>query len=165
MLLPQKQCPGRQTSAELTQHDPPAEPQGPDEATVSQPPKSYSLRTREFILEPISDALVRVTFRQQQGYFGIGLKWNPHKPYTWSTWSPNYSCPNPEGLEPALHRGVSPDEALEQLCSQLLQDQQQADAASINPEERKKAAKQVLQELLQDLPQAERPILRQSIPD
>lgn len=153
MLPPQNRCPGTQASPEQNPQDPPGATGGPEDTTGSQSSRSYSLKAKEFILEPISEALVRVTFRQQQGYFGMALKWNPQKPYAWSTWSPKYTTPNPEGLEMTFHRATSPDEALEQLCNQLLQDQQQADAASINPEQRKKAARQVLQDLLQELPQ------------
>ena len=48
----------------------------------TQERRRYNHQDAEFILEPISDSVVRVTHREQAGYFGFNRKWNPSRPYT-----------------------------------------------------------------------------------
>ena len=43
----------------------------------------YSYKDEEFILEPVSDSVVRVTHRGQTGYFGLKADWEAARPYTW----------------------------------------------------------------------------------
>ena len=112
--------------------------------------RNYTFQGADFLLEPISDSVVRVTHVDQVGYVGMSVDWNPHKPYAWAT---GESQVEPDGimtLGAFEHRTV--EEALERLCGILLDDQRKRDAQRVNPEERKAAGRRVMREFLAELP-------------
>ena len=43
--------------------------------------RHYNNGDAEFILETVSDAVVRVTHGEQTGYFGLRIDWDPARPY------------------------------------------------------------------------------------
>lgn len=123
--------------------------------------RRYKHGRAEFILEPLSDALVRVTHREQTGYIGIARNWNAAKPYSW-TFREGAAGPgggdmestaSPDGIEGNPFAHSTPEEALKTLCNILLEMQSKEDSRRINPEERKRAARQVLREFLEGLPE------------
>ena len=46
--------------------------------------RHYNKGEGEFMLEPLSDSVVRVTHRDQVGYFGFNRDWEPYSPYTYT---------------------------------------------------------------------------------
>ena len=42
--------------------------------------RKYTVGDAEFILEPISDSVIRVTHREQTGYFGLRGDCDPNRP-------------------------------------------------------------------------------------
>ena len=90
-------------------------------------------REAEFILEPLTDAMVKVT----------------HRPYTWTTLS---SQLRDDGIDGGLFHYTTPDDAPKALCAMLLVQQRVEDSRRINPEERKAAARRVLREFLNEQP-------------
>ena len=136
------------------QQDPePAEVPSPTVPAEDQEMKEkthYNYRDAVFILEPLSESVVKVTHRDQTGYFGFNRKWNPSRPYT--TTNSDYAV-NDEGIDGmAFFSYSSPDASLKALCDSMLRDQRREDARRINPEERKRAARRVLGEFLEELP-------------
>ena len=110
----------------------------------------YNYQGAVFILDPLSESVVRVTHRDQVGYFGFNRKWDPSKPYTHSDYK---GLVNDDGIEGMpIFSYSSPDAALKSLCDSMLRDQRKEDARRTNPEERKRAARRVLGEFLEDLP-------------
>ena len=112
--------------------------------------RHYNNGNAEFILEPLNDAVVKVTHRDQVGWIGISLDWDAERPYTSTTISSQLRDDGISGL--GLHHGT-PDAALRFLCGTLLNLQSKVDSQRINPEERKAAAKRVLREFLNELPE------------
>ena len=104
-----------------------------------------------FILEALSDSVVRVTHREQSGCFGFNRKWDPSRPFTWTV-SGSYFVHDDgiDGMATSMY--ATPDAALEVLCDWMLADQRKEDARRINPEERKRAARKVLGEFLEEIP-------------
>ena len=47
--------------------------------------RHYNNGDGEFILEPLSASLVKVTHREQTGYFGISKNWDVAQPYSYTT--------------------------------------------------------------------------------
>lgn len=110
----------------------------------------YNYRDAVFILNPLSESVVRVTHRDQTGYFGFNRKWDPTSPYTLAY--SEYSV-HSDGIDGGvIFSYSSPDAALKALCDSMLSDQRKEDARRTNPEERKRAARQVLAEFLDELP-------------
>jgi len=110
----------------------------------------YNYRDAVFILDPLSESVVRVTHRDQTGYFGFNRKWDPTSPYALAYGE--YSV-HSDGIDGGVILAYSsPDAALKALCDSMLRDQRKEDARRINPEERKRAARQVLAEFLDELP-------------
>ena len=110
----------------------------------------YSYEDEEFILDPISDSVVRVTHGEQTGYFGLKKDWEAARPYTWINWES-------DALEDGISASFSysypiAEMALEDLCRVLLRKQRKQDDKRINPEERKEAARRVMREFLEELP-------------
>ena len=111
----------------------------------------YTYEGAEFILEPISDSVVRVTYREQTGHYGLPVDWDPNDPYTQT---------RVEGLvrDDSIGYGISGftysslEAALNELCKSMPDDQRTADARRINPEERKAVARRVMRELLEEIP-------------
>ena len=48
--------------------------------------RHYNYQDREFILEPLSDSLVKVTHRDQTGYLGMNTEWDARNPFAWTKW-------------------------------------------------------------------------------
>ena len=123
--------------------------------------RRYNYRRAEFILEPLSDALVRVTHREQTGYIGITRNWDAGKPYSWtfleSTAEPGgvdmESMASPDGIEGNFFSHSTPEQALKIVCDILLDMQRKEDSKRVNLEERKRIARQVLREFLEGLPE------------
>ena len=111
--------------------------------------RHYNNGDGEFILEPISDSLVKVTHRDQAGYFGINREWDVNNPYALTT---SESLTSISGISGAIWGHPTPERALKSLCGLMLTDQRKKDSERINPEGRKKAARQVLKEFLEELP-------------
>ena len=112
--------------------------------------RHYNNGNAEFILEPVNEAVVKVTHRDQVGWIGISLDWDAERPYTSTTISSQLRDAGISGL--GLHHDT-PDAALRFLCGTLLNQQSKVDSQRINPEERKAAAKRVLREFLNELPE------------
>ena len=110
--------------------------------------RHYNNGDGEFILEPLSDSLVKVTHRNQTGYIGINKQWDVARPYTYTTWDHQV---NDDGIVGTFGYRT-PQAALDQLCYSMLTDQRKEDSERVNPEGRKKAARQVLKEFLEELP-------------
>ena len=110
----------------------------------------YNYQGRVFILKPLSDSVVRVTHRDQTGHFGYNLNWEPSRPYTQTRYEGSV---DDDGIERmGLFSYSTPDAALNALCDSMLRDQQKEDARRVNPEERQRAARQVLAEFMDELP-------------
>ena len=112
--------------------------------------RHYNNGEAEFMLDPVNDAVVKVTHRNQVGWIGISLDWEVQRPYTFTTIPDQISD---DGLDGLVFRYSTPDEALKSLCTMLLNDQRREDSQRVNPEERKAAAKRVLREFLNEQPE------------
>jgi len=110
--------------------------------------RHYNNGDGEFILEPISDSLVMVTHRDQTGYFGINKEWDVARAYTYTT---RKSQVDNDGIIGVFGYRTA-CEALDMLCRLMLSDQRREDSRRINPEGRKEAARQVMREFLEELP-------------
>ena len=110
--------------------------------------RRYNIGDAEFILEPLSDSVVKVTHRDQTGYFGINKDWDARNPYVY-TRRESEVCGN---AIDSIFKYPTPECALRILCRLLRSDQSKEDSKRINPEGRKDAARQVLGEFLEDLP-------------
>ena len=111
--------------------------------------RHYNSGEAEFILEPLNDAVVKVTHRDQVGWFGISLDWDAQRPYT-STTLPSQL--RDDGIDGMGFQYGTPDDALRALCARLLDQQRREDSRRINPEERKAAARRLLREFLNEQP-------------
>ena len=111
--------------------------------------RHYNNGEAEFILEPVNDSVVKVTHRGQVGWIGISLDWDPQRPYTSTTFSHRLK---EDGIERIGSEYATPDDALKSLCRWLLRQQRREDSRRVNLEERKKAARRVLREFLDELP-------------
>ena len=115
--------------------------------------RRHTVGDTEFILEPISDAVVKVMHREQVGYFGLRSKdWDPDRPYGWTRYTAMVSDDGVEVLD--FFSASNSDAALNGLCEWMLEDQRKADARQINLEERRAAALRVLGEFLEEIPEA-----------
>ena len=121
-----------------------------DESAQYPPPKVWSHNNgqAEFILQRVSEWLVRVTHRDQVGYIGIIKDWDAGKPYAATHIEDTVS---EDGID-ALLSFPTPEAALNSLCNVLLHFQGLEDSKRINPEERKQSARKVLGEFLDELP-------------
>ena len=111
--------------------------------------RAYTSAAEEFILEQVSEAVIQVTHREQTGHFGLLKEWKPATPYGWN---PSGRWRNKQGIEASWGFYASPDQALEDLTRELVKKQREADARKVNPGERRAAARQVLRELMEELP-------------
>ena len=112
--------------------------------------RHYTFRGADFLLESISDCVVRVTHVDQVGYVGMSVDWNPDKPYVWATEQFQVEAEGIAAFGAFEYRTI--EEALEPLCRLMLRAQRKRDAQRINPEERKAAGRQVMREFLAELP-------------
>ena len=147
----------KQTDADLPDPD---DQQGPEPAEVSSPTipaeekdmnekTDYTYQGAVFILEALSESVVRVKHRDQVGYFGFNRNWDPSNPYTHTNYRGFVSDDGIEGM--AILSFSSPDAALKSLCDSMLRNQRKDDARRTNPEERKRAARRMLGEFLDEL--------------
>ena len=113
-------------------------------------PRHYNNGEAEFILEPVNDAVVKVTHRDQVGWIGISRDWDAQRPYTQTT---SASSIRDDGIDDFLFHYSTPDDALRTLCNWLLNSQRKRDSQRVNPEERKAAARKVLREFLDEQPE------------
>ncbi len=109
----------------------------------------YNYQGAVFILEALSESVVRVKHRDQVGYFGFNKNWDPSSPYTHTDYKGFVSDDGIEGM--AIFSYSSPDAALKSLCDSMLRNQRKEDARRTNPEERKQAARRMLGEFLDEL--------------
>ena len=108
----------------------------------------YNIGDAEFILEPLSDSVVKVAHRDQTGYFGMHKDWDARYPYTFTTYRSDVID---SGIDGRFSRATL-ERALDSLCSAMLSDQSKLDSRRINPEGRKRAARLVMKEFLKELP-------------
>ena len=111
--------------------------------------RDYNNGDAEFILEPVNNFVVKVIHRNQVGWIGISVDWNPQDPYTYTTTSNSLKD---DGIDRVGLQFVTPDDALKSLCRRLLRQQRKEDSRSVNFEERKDVARRVLREFLNELP-------------
>ena len=110
----------------------------------------YSFRDAEFLLEPISENVIRVVYGDDVAYVGMNVDWNPHRPYCWTSLESQVYA---EGIDASsVYEYPTIDEALEPPCERMLEAQRKRDAQRINPEERKAAVRRVMREFLDELP-------------
>ena len=112
-------------------------------------PRHYNDGQGEFILELVNDFVVRVSHRNQVGWIGVSVDWDPQEPYTHTTFS---SQLKDGGIDRAGLEFATPDEALRSLCWWLLRQQRKEDARSVKDEESREAARRALREFLNELP-------------
>ena len=110
--------------------------------------RHYNNGDGEFILEPISDSLVKVTHRDQTGYFGINKEWDVAEAYTYTK---RKSQVDDDGIIGVFGYRTA-REALDMPCRSMLTAQRKEDSNRINPEGRKDAARKVMKEFLEELP-------------
>ncbi len=110
--------------------------------------RHYNNGEGEFILEPLSDSVVKVIHRDQTGFFGINREWDVARAYTYTT---RKSQVDDDGIIGVLSYRTA-QQALDMLCLSMLSDQRREDSKRINPEGRKEAARQVMKEFLEELP-------------
>ncbi len=110
--------------------------------------RHYNNGDGEFILEPISDSLVEVTHRDQTGYFAINKEWDVAEAYTYAT---RKSRVDDDGII-GIFGYRTAQEALDMLCRSMLSAQRKEDSNRINPDGRKDAARKVMKEFLEELP-------------
>ena len=103
----------------------------------------------EFPLEPATPSLVKVTHRDQTGWFGLNADWDIRRPYAWTT--EEHKALEKGIAAPAL-RASTPDGALRDLCGAMLREQGREDSKRVNPEERQEAARRILREFIEELP-------------
>ena len=115
--------------------------------------RHYNNGEAEFMLDPVNDAVVKVTHRNQVGWIGISLDWDVQRPYTFTTSPAEISDDGVDGVDGFVLRYSTPDEALKFLCTMLLNQQGREDSKRVNPEERKASAKRVLREFLNEQPE------------
>lgn len=140
-------------SRDVEQAEAPDDPTTPAEDTAVVEPvgkRHYVHEGEVFILESLSDSVVRVTHREQTGYFGFNRNWEPSRPYATSNSDYNVKGNGIDGA--VIFSYASPDAALKALCESMLRVQRREDARQINPEERKRAARRVLGEFMDEIP-------------
>ena len=121
----------------------------PQQGTAQMGLRHYNNGDAEFILEPVNEWVVKVTHRNQVGWIGVSVDWDPQEPYTYTTFS---SRVKDEGIDPIGLQFATPEAALNFLCWWQLRQQRKEDSRSVNFEERKDAARRVLREFLDELP-------------
>ena len=54
----------------------------PQQGTATVSLRHYNNGNAEFILEPVNEWVVKVTHRNQVGWIGVSVDWDPQEPYT-----------------------------------------------------------------------------------
>ena len=101
-----------------------------------------------FTLENESQFVIRVTHREQTGWVGMNIDWDPMKPFAWTRSERDVT---PDGLTAMWGEGT-PDQAFKTLCHSMVRDQRVEDAKKGDQEEKKRAARTVLREFMQEFP-------------
>ena len=110
---------------------------------------SYTRDFAEFTLEQINPSVVKVTYRDQTGYFGITTHWDVMRPYTLTTLE---AAVRDDGVDTMGMGYQTPEQALNTLCRLLTDRQTQEDSRRINPEGMKEEARSLLADFLKELP-------------
>ena len=111
--------------------------------------KEIIIEGERFVLEPLLPAVVRVTHRDQVGYFGLYKDGDLKYPFAFQLSEPkSYD----EGVGDSLSRATNPESALHTLIHDMREKQRKTDEQQINPEARKGLAEWTLQEFLDTLP-------------
>ena len=129
----------------------PDDPSSPEDITTVTELAGQHLITQrgeEFVLETISDSVVKVTHREQTGYFGINRNWDPKAPYTLARSTTMVHADGIDGT--AIISYSTPSGALTTLCGWMLEEQRKLDASRDNPEEHKNLARWILGEFLEE---------------
>ena len=69
----------------------------PQQDTAQVGLRHYNNGDAEFILEPVNEWVVKVTHRNQVGWIGVSVDWDPLEPYTYTTFS---SRLKDDGIDP-----------------------------------------------------------------
>ena len=102
-----------------------------------------------FLLFPVSEFVTRVMYRDQEGYVGVVAGWDISEAYTHTRYSDHVS---PDGIEGfVLDTYRTPDAALIELCSSMMEDENDHDSTHLAFEELKDAAGDVLGQLVEEL--------------
>ena len=101
-----------------------------------------------FTLENESQFAIRVTHREQTGWVGMTINWDPMEPFAWTRFERDV---RPDGLNTTWGEGT-PDQAFRTLCYSMVRDQRVKDAKKGNQEEKKRAARTLLREFMQEFP-------------
>ena len=102
-----------------------------------------------FMLRPLSEFVAKVMYRDQEGYFGVVAGWDISEAYTHTRYRDHVS---PDGIEGfAINTYRTPDAALIELCSSMMEDDHNQDSAHLTCEELKAAAGDVLGQLVEEL--------------
>ena len=109
---------------------------------------SYEFGRAQVTLRRLSESLIKVTYRDQVGYLGLVKDFDAGKPYGWSATGSGVS---EDGVAYGMHYST-PESALSDLCRDYAQRSKERDSKRINPEERKEAARVVLGEFFDELP-------------
>lgn len=109
---------------------------------------NYEFGQVQFVLQRLSESLIKVTYRDQVGYLGLVKDFDAGKPYGWS---PTWSGVSENGIAYGMHYST-PESVLSDLCRIMLSDQRKEGSKRINPGERKQAARVVLREFFHELP-------------
>ena len=95
----------------------------------------------------MSESVVRVTHRDQAGYFGIAREWEDSaKPYTSTSREDDVRNDGIGGAAVGYH---TPGEALESLCEEMLTDQRDEDARQARAEKWHGPTTSVLRDFLE----------------
>ena len=111
--------------------------------------RHYKYMDAEFILESLYPDVVKVTHRNQVGYFGVNLDWSLQHPYSWSH---TESLVHDNGLFGVNARGHTPEDALKELCNSMLINQSKEDASPFSLDDPKGGAQRALQNFLEESP-------------
>ena len=129
----------------------------PETATIARVEDLKVFRKRhlthgdaEFLLEPLSKSAVRVTHRDQMGYFGIHRDWEDNlNPYTSTRRDEDV---HDDGIGGINVNHATPDDALASLCTVMLDDQVGEDARRTRSDRWQESASDTLQEFMEGLP-------------
>ena len=75
--------------------------------------RHYNNGEAEFMLDPVNDAVVKVTHRNQVGWIGISLDWDVQRPYTFTTSPAEISDDGLDGFESLVFRYQHPRRGIE----------------------------------------------------
>ena len=109
---------------------------------------NYEYGRIQVTLQRLSESLIKVTYRDQVGYLGLAKDFDAGKPFSCTWFERRVS---EDGIDIGSNFST-PESALKDLCFIMLSDQRKEDSKRINPEERQQAARVVLGEFFDELP-------------